>query len=126
MVWELWKHSQAIRCRPSELCGIKGSIRQFYFDRGITRFGTGVENALDAAEASVRKRKGKTSDAMLTVARQQVLDKKLRVKPEEKSSRYKDPAANFSKPEQAGKPSGQKIKMSDDRDEIPMGIDFLK
>lgn len=122
-MWELWKNSQANRCLPSELCQITGSVRRFYFDRGITRFGTSVEQALEIAEANVRKRKGKTSQTMINAARQQTLDKMLKIKPDEATKRYKDPAAGFTGRKES--PKGKRITMSGDANEIHLGVDFL-
>lgn len=123
-MWELWKRSQSLRVRPSDLVGIRGSVKAFYFDRGIWRFGNNVEVAVDAAEQQARKTRGKKSkvnEAMVSLARQQTLDKMLKIDPVKTKGRFKDPALNFKGPSK-GKSGGQDKPIRDAED---LGVGFL-
>lgn len=113
-----------MRVRPSDLVGFTDSIKRFYFDRGVWLFGTKVEAALQQAEQQARKNKKKTSQAAVNMARQQVLDKMLKIPAERRAKRFKDPAIQFQGPA-SGKSGGQKIAMSDNRNEIELGAGFL-
>lgn len=122
MVWQLWQQSQSLRCRPSDLLGIRGSVRRFYFDRGIHKFGMRVENALSAAEASVRGKgkSGKSNQIMVNNARQQAMDKILKIDPLIAKKRYRDPALNMKPKEDPGESRGHSTN-----EDVEVGVGFL-
>ncbi|XBA13355.1 hypothetical protein SEA_XENIA2_26 [Gordonia phage Xenia2] len=53
-----------------------------------------------------------------------MLNRLLKIPPERQTKRFKDPALKLQGP-QSGKSGGQKITMSDDRNEIELGAGFL-
>ena len=83
-----------------------------------------MESALLEAENSVRSKgkSSKTNQIMVNNARQQVLDKMLRIDKGKAKGRYRDPALNMKpKENKLGESSGH----PDRSEEIDVGVGFL-
>lgn len=108
---------------PAQLVGFSSTVKAFYFNRGVWRFGTSIENALAEVENSRSSGKGKSKSAQwVTLNRQRVLDKYLGATEEQKAKRYKDPAIRLGKEATNASP---KVKMQDERTEVELGADFI-
>lgn len=73
-------------CRPSQLLGISGSIRQYCLDRAVWLFGSTLDGELE------KSLEGCSNDREMERSRQRVLDRWF---PEQAAApgRFKDPAA---------------------------------
>lgn len=101
-MWETWIATQSMRCKPSDLLGLQGSIAQYYFDRAVWAFGSAVQAELDAVEDAATRSKSKTSPKTIQARKQMVLNKWIPA-PESTKGRYKDPAIGaFGRPQNNG------------------------
>lgn len=86
-MWELWRRSQALHCKPSDLLGFDSPIRAFYFDRGVWLFASRLESDMDTASERAKSDKAKQA------ARLKVMNLYLASDEEPVAKRFKDPAA---------------------------------
>jgi hypothetical protein len=54
-----------MRCRPSELMGLKNTWDAYCFDSAVATFGIHVQNELDSVEGKTEKEKDRKRDAVL-------------------------------------------------------------
>ena len=80
----MWRLSQSVRTRPSELMGIRHTAVAFYFDRVVVSIGTAIESDIQEAQAKSKNNKAASVKAQL------VLNRWLRA---EGGARYRDPMA---------------------------------
>ncbi len=83
-MWNTWRLSQNLHCRPSELMGIRSDAVAFYFDRVVASVGTAIESEIQDAQAKSKNNKAAAVKAQL------VLNRWLRA---EGGARYRDPMA---------------------------------
>jgi hypothetical protein len=83
-MWQTWRLSQSIRCRPSELADIRHGVVAFYFDRVVASIGQTIEAEIEVAQEKSKNRQGAAVKAQL------VLNRWLRA---EGGAKYRDPAA---------------------------------
>lgn len=110
-MWELWRRAKTFCTTPSSLLGLRpGSVKAFYFDRGIYLWATEIENEMNAAEARAKNRK------LAAGMRSRILENHLSKweTPEEKAKRFRDPAAPKAPTNPNEVPDGGEIVLGGD------------
>jgi hypothetical protein len=80
--------AEAMKCRPSQLLGVRDPLTAFYTDRATWTFAMTIQSDMDEAE---KRLPNNAKDAAHVRARQKVLDQYMGIEAADQPGRFRTP-----------------------------------